>query len=209
MSKIAFLLSRVRARSRRAWAGTSRRRFPPPVEVYRVGSEASGLDLEQLCFESPLEDLVETEVQQPALVATSLAILAALRERGHRAGRRRRPLGRRVRRAGRGRHRSGPARRSGSCASAAWRWPRRPGSARVDGRDPRARGRAGRDAVPQDPRRLAGELQLPGADRRLRRERGGRGVLRRGREPRRPTSHPAQGLRARSTARSSRGRPTG
>ena len=55
---------------------------PQAMEVYRVGSEASGLDLQHLCFESPLEDLVETEVQQPALVATSLAILAALREAG-------------------------------------------------------------------------------------------------------------------------------
>jgi [acyl-carrier-protein] S-malonyltransferase len=51
-------------------------------DVYRVGSEAAGLDLEHLCFEAPLEELVQTEVQQPALVATSLAILAALRERG-------------------------------------------------------------------------------------------------------------------------------
>jgi [acyl-carrier-protein] S-malonyltransferase len=55
---------------------------PAAREVYLVGSEASGLDLEHLCFEAPLEELVETEVQQPALVATSLAILAALRERG-------------------------------------------------------------------------------------------------------------------------------
>jgi [acyl-carrier-protein] S-malonyltransferase len=51
-------------------------------DVYRVGSEASGLDLEHLCWEAPIEELVDTEVQQPALVATSLAILAALRERG-------------------------------------------------------------------------------------------------------------------------------
>ncbi len=56
--------------------------FPAAREVYRVGSEASGLDLEHLCFESPIEELVGTELQQPALVATSLAILAALRERG-------------------------------------------------------------------------------------------------------------------------------
>ena len=55
---------------------------PAAREVFRVGSEASGLDLERLCFETPFEELVETEVQQPALVATSLAILAALRERG-------------------------------------------------------------------------------------------------------------------------------
>jgi [acyl-carrier-protein] S-malonyltransferase len=55
---------------------------PEAMEVYRVGSEASGLDLKLLCFDSDLEELVETEVQQPALVATSLAILAALRTRG-------------------------------------------------------------------------------------------------------------------------------
>ena len=56
--------------------------YPAAREVYRLGSEASGLDLERLCFETPLEDLVDTEVQQPALVATSLAILAAMRDRG-------------------------------------------------------------------------------------------------------------------------------
>lgn len=55
---------------------------PEAMEVFRIGAEASGLDLKRLCFESPLEDLVDTEVQQPALVATSLAILAALRARG-------------------------------------------------------------------------------------------------------------------------------
>jgi [acyl-carrier-protein] S-malonyltransferase len=55
---------------------------PEAREVFRRGSEASGLDLEQLCFEAPIEQLVETEVQQPALVATSLAVLAALRARG-------------------------------------------------------------------------------------------------------------------------------
>jgi [acyl-carrier-protein] S-malonyltransferase len=55
---------------------------PEAMEVYSVGSEASGLDLQRLCFESPLDELVQTEVQQPALVATSLAVLAALRSRG-------------------------------------------------------------------------------------------------------------------------------
>jgi [acyl-carrier-protein] S-malonyltransferase len=55
---------------------------PAAREVFRIGSEASGLDLEHLCFEAPFDELVETEVQQPALVTTSLAILAALRERG-------------------------------------------------------------------------------------------------------------------------------
>ena len=55
---------------------------PAAMDVYRVGSEASGLDLQKLCFDSPLEALVETEVQQPALVATCLAILAAIRAEG-------------------------------------------------------------------------------------------------------------------------------
>jgi [acyl-carrier-protein] S-malonyltransferase len=50
--------------------------------VYREGSEASGLDLERLCFETPIEQIVDTEVQQPALVATSLAINEAIRARG-------------------------------------------------------------------------------------------------------------------------------
>ncbi|MGL6280275.1 MAG: ACP S-malonyltransferase [Gaiella sp.] len=55
---------------------------PEAMEVYRVGSEATGMDLAQLCFEAPLEQLVETEIQQPTLVATCLAILAALERDG-------------------------------------------------------------------------------------------------------------------------------
>ncbi|MDX6514231.1 MAG: [acyl-carrier-protein] S-malonyltransferase [Gaiellaceae bacterium] len=55
---------------------------PEAMDVFRRGSEACGLDLAQLCFEAPLAELVQTEVQQPALVTTSLAILAALRSRG-------------------------------------------------------------------------------------------------------------------------------
>ena len=55
---------------------------PEAMAVYEAGSEASGLDLMHLCFEAPAEELLDTEVQQPALVATSLAIDAALRARG-------------------------------------------------------------------------------------------------------------------------------
>jgi [acyl-carrier-protein] S-malonyltransferase len=55
---------------------------PQAMEVYERGSAAANLDLKQLCFDTPLEDMVDTALQQPALVATSLAILAALRERG-------------------------------------------------------------------------------------------------------------------------------
>ncbi len=56
--------------------------IPAAMDVYDRASEASGLDLRHLCFEAPVEELTETEVQQPALVATSLAILAAIREQG-------------------------------------------------------------------------------------------------------------------------------
>jgi [acyl-carrier-protein] S-malonyltransferase len=55
---------------------------PEAMEVLEAGAEACGLDLKRLCFDAPLEELVETEVQQPAIVATSLALLAALRARG-------------------------------------------------------------------------------------------------------------------------------
>jgi [acyl-carrier-protein] S-malonyltransferase len=50
--------------------------------VFARASAASGLDLERLCFHADAEELVDTAVQQPALVATSLAVLAAVRERG-------------------------------------------------------------------------------------------------------------------------------
>ena len=56
--------------------------FPESMEVFERASEAAGLDLIRLAFEAPEVELVETELQQPALVATSLAVLAALRARG-------------------------------------------------------------------------------------------------------------------------------
>jgi [acyl-carrier-protein] S-malonyltransferase len=55
---------------------------PEALDVFERASLASGLDLQRLCFEAPEEELVATEVQQPALVATSLAVLAAMRARG-------------------------------------------------------------------------------------------------------------------------------
>ena len=55
---------------------------PAAMAVFDEGSKASGLDLRMLCFTGSHDELMETEVQQPALVATSLAIDAALRARG-------------------------------------------------------------------------------------------------------------------------------
>ncbi|HEX5246556.1 MAG TPA: ACP S-malonyltransferase [Gaiellaceae bacterium] len=50
--------------------------------VYARGSAAANLDLERLCFHGDASELLDTAVQQPALVATSLAMLAAIRARG-------------------------------------------------------------------------------------------------------------------------------
>ena len=55
---------------------------PEARQIFRDGSEAAGIDLEKLCFETPMSELVETENQQPALVATCLAINEAIRVRG-------------------------------------------------------------------------------------------------------------------------------
>ncbi len=55
---------------------------PESMDVFVRGGEAAGLDIVRLCFEASELELVDTEVQQPALVATSLAILAAIRRRG-------------------------------------------------------------------------------------------------------------------------------
>jgi [acyl-carrier-protein] S-malonyltransferase len=55
---------------------------PAAMEVFRVGTEASGMDLRKLCFDTPIDEMVLTENQQPALVATCLAINEAIRVRG-------------------------------------------------------------------------------------------------------------------------------
>jgi [acyl-carrier-protein] S-malonyltransferase len=55
---------------------------PEAMDILVRASDAAGLDLVRLCFDAGEEELVETEVQQPALVATSLAMLAAIGKRG-------------------------------------------------------------------------------------------------------------------------------
>jgi [acyl-carrier-protein] S-malonyltransferase len=81
MSKIAFCFpgqGSIEAGMGRDFAEA----VPAAMDVFRRGSAATGLDLERLCFHADADELVDTAVQQPALVATSLAVLAALRERG-------------------------------------------------------------------------------------------------------------------------------
>jgi [acyl-carrier-protein] S-malonyltransferase len=54
----------------------------PARAVYDRASAALGFDVAEVCFEGPLERLSSTEVTQPALIATSIACLEAVRERG-------------------------------------------------------------------------------------------------------------------------------
>src|SRR3954447_758685 len=56
--------------------------IPEAMAVFDAANEAAGMDVKELCFDRPVEDLVDTEVQQPALVTTCLSLDAALRERG-------------------------------------------------------------------------------------------------------------------------------
>jgi [acyl-carrier-protein] S-malonyltransferase len=56
--------------------------FPEARAVFDEASEAVGFDVARLCFEGPIEELTRTEMQQPALVATSLACLRAVESVG-------------------------------------------------------------------------------------------------------------------------------
>ncbi len=50
-------------------------------KVFDLADEVLGFSLSRLCFEGPEEALVPTEVQQPAILATSIALYRALQER--------------------------------------------------------------------------------------------------------------------------------
>jgi [acyl-carrier-protein] S-malonyltransferase len=81
MSKIAFCFPGQGS----VEAGMGRdiaKAVPEAQDVFERGSMACGLDLERLCFHADADELFDTAVQQPALVATSLAMLAAIRARG-------------------------------------------------------------------------------------------------------------------------------
>jgi len=56
--------------------------FPVSRVVFEQADEALGFPLSRLCFEGPAEELQLTENTQPAILATSVAILAAVREQG-------------------------------------------------------------------------------------------------------------------------------
>jgi [acyl-carrier-protein] S-malonyltransferase len=49
--------------------------------VFEAADAALGLPLSRLCFEGPEDELVRTEIQQPAILTASVALLRALEER--------------------------------------------------------------------------------------------------------------------------------
>ena len=59
--------------------------FPEARAVYDEASDAAGFAVARVCFEGSIEELTDTEVQQPALVATELACLRAVETTGLRA----------------------------------------------------------------------------------------------------------------------------
>ena len=57
-------------------------RFPEARAVFDEAAQAAGFDVARVCFEGPIDELTRTEVQQPALVATSIACLRAVETLG-------------------------------------------------------------------------------------------------------------------------------
>lgn len=55
---------------------------PAAREVFEAADRALGFPLTRLCFEGPEDALRRTEIQQPAILTASLALLRALEERG-------------------------------------------------------------------------------------------------------------------------------
>jgi [acyl-carrier-protein] S-malonyltransferase len=55
---------------------------PAARAVFETADAALGRSLSALCFEGPEDALLPTEVQQPAILTTSIALLRALEERG-------------------------------------------------------------------------------------------------------------------------------
>ena len=59
-------------------------RFPEARDVFSRADEALGFPISKLCFDGPEEDLRLTENTQPAILTTSIALVAVLRSMGAR-----------------------------------------------------------------------------------------------------------------------------
>ncbi len=56
--------------------------FPGAREVFQKGDETLNMPISKLIFEGSEEDLVKTEITQPAVLLTSIAIFEVLKEKG-------------------------------------------------------------------------------------------------------------------------------
>jgi [acyl-carrier-protein] S-malonyltransferase len=85
MTKTAFVFPGQG--SQKVGMGTDLLQAEPAVfdRYLAEADKASGLEIRKLCLEGPIEDLTATEVAQPALFATSLAIAEVAREQGFKA----------------------------------------------------------------------------------------------------------------------------
>jgi len=54
--------------------------FPVAAEIFARANEVLGYDLRELCFSGPAERLEQTNIQQPAIFTTSVAIWQAMEE---------------------------------------------------------------------------------------------------------------------------------
>ena len=78
MGKVAFLFPGQGAQ----FAGMGKdvaERFPEARALYDRADQVLGFGLSKICFEGPEDRLTATDISQPAILVTSLAVLAALR----------------------------------------------------------------------------------------------------------------------------------
>lgn len=82
MGKIAFVFPGQG--SQKVGMGSDMLAAQPGVfdKYLSLADEVSGLPIRKLCLEGPIEDLTSTDAAQPALFATSLAVLEVARDQG-------------------------------------------------------------------------------------------------------------------------------
>lgn len=56
--------------------------YPQAAAIFKQADEIAGFELSKLCFEGPATELNKTELAQPALLVSSLAVFAVLKQLG-------------------------------------------------------------------------------------------------------------------------------